>query len=68
MTASEKQKFDKIVAEQRRTRRRQIFSFKTFLFILMWAAFIYGMLQVSSYQHEELATFDPYDILKLEPG
>lgn len=67
-TANEKAKWEKIANEKRRERRRRFFSFKTFVFVLMWAAFLYGMFQVANYQHEKLATFDPYEILELQTG
>lgn len=67
-TANEKAKWEKISNEKRRERRRKIFSFKTFVFVVMWVAFLYGMMQVANYQHEKLATFEPYEILELTPG
>eukprot|EP00299_Pterocystis_sp_00344_P016148 c8095_g1_i1.p1 GENE.c8095_g1_i1~~c8095_g1_i1.p1 ORF type:complete len:733 (-),score=174.36 c8095_g1_i1:74-2242(-) len=67
-TENEKEKMRKIISEQRAQRRRAIFSFKTAIFIALWALFLHGMTQVSNYQREELATFDPYTILEIERG
>jgi succinate dehydrogenase/fumarate reductase cytochrome b subunit len=46
VSASEKKKWDKILDEQRSLRRKKFFSFKTFIFVVLWLFFLYGILQV----------------------
>jgi len=68
LTSIGKQKRERMLKEAREAQLKKIFSIKTAVFVLMWIGFIVALFWVSDYQHEQLATFDPYEVLGLETG
>ena len=43
-------------------------SWSTLVFVLLWALFLYLVVQVAHYSEQKMATFDPYEILGVEKG